>query len=160
MDRVKHLLELRIALGGEEDTAAAPEHEGAVVFNATAVFDDLHFRVVSAHLDLARIASGEGLRHRIAVQSEPGRQFNRYRILFGPCIIEIDRVAALTGREERLLAVLKESWLQEETFAGALRVTRDAHVVAASERLDRVSHVLDANVREFGGAYSLLELLT
>ena len=102
MDRVKHLPELRIALGGEEDTAAAAEHEGAVVFNATAVFDDLHFRVISAHLDLARIASGEGLRRRIAVQSEPGRQFNRYRILFGPCIIEIDRVAALTGREERI----------------------------------------------------------
>src|SRR5262250_2782562 len=115
MDHFKHILELRIALGGEEDAAAAPKHEGAVVFNATAVFDDLHFRVVSAHYDRAPIASSERLRRRIAVQSEPGRQFNRYRILFGPCIIEIDRMATLTGREERLLAVLKESWPQEET---------------------------------------------
>jgi hypothetical protein len=75
MDRVKHLLELRIALGGEEDiAAAAPEHEGAVVFNATAVFDDLHFRVVSANLDIGPIASSERLRRLIAVQSELGRE--------------------------------------------------------------------------------------
>src|SRR5262249_20503034 len=110
MDRVKHLLELRIALGGEEDTAAAaPKHEGAVVFNATAVFDDLHFRVVSAYFDRAPIASSVRLRRRIAVQSEPGRQVNCYRIFCAPCIIEIDRMATPSGREEPVLAVLKES---------------------------------------------------
>jgi len=40
-------------------------------------------------------------------------------------------------------AVLEEGGLQEQSFAGALRITRHANVKPVNERFDRIGYILD-----------------
>src|SRR6185503_20443856 len=80
-------------------------------------------------------------------------QFNVDAIVFGPGIVEIDRILSISSCEEWCFSVLKECRLEEESFARALRVIRNADVETVNERLGVLHDIFDFDVRDLSRAH-------
>src|SRR6185503_11853007 len=119
------------------------EEEAARVDQRFAVGRYCQLRLVLGNRRAAKRRGRVGIVERVA-----GWQVDLDAIVFGPRVVEIDRVLSSRGGEHRFKTVLKKRGLEEQTFAGALRVTRKAHVVRIDQRVDMVRNVLDLDVRD------------
>ena len=97
-------------------------------------------------------AGGVGAVERIALG-----QSNRYVLFLAPGVVKIDGLFAIITGEQRAHSVFKECRLQEQSFACALRIARNSDVIAVDEWLDRISYVLDLDVRQLGSTHSLFD---
>src|SRR5262249_35010246 len=138
-------IDLRIV---NKHSILSPEEEVTLVFQCVTVFGDADVDVVLAHLTRAQSGGPVG-----AVKSETGRQFNSDGILFGPWVMEIDRMLALTGWKQRGEPVMEETRLQEQPFARALSIARHLDMVCIGEGLNGIDGVFDFDVGKLGRAH-------
>ena len=71
--------------------------------------------------------------------------------------MKVDGVLSLAGAEQWAHTALEESRLQKQPFPGALRISRNTHVVSISEVFDRIGGILDLDVRDLGRAHPFLD---
>ncbi len=155
MQHVEIALEWTVRLYGEQHRAVAAKEEVAFVNQQRSVSAGLNADFVRGDLTAAERRRSVGV-----IEREAFRYLDINAIVFGPRIVEIDRILSIRRGEEWSFPVLKERGLEEESFAGALRIIRNTHVESVDERLGILHDIFDFDIVDFSRAHLFLELFS
>src|SRR5678816_1398938 len=121
---VEECLQLTVACNRKQDHVASTKVEGTFVDQQLLIVADGQRRLV-----LAYWFTNEWRRCIRIVRHVSFGHFDFYNVIFGPAVMEVDRVFTSCRSEQWSNSTLKESRLQEETFACSLGIRRKINVV-------------------------------
>ena len=127
--------------------------------NETALEDELRLvHDAGVNLITPKLPHGNGGGNPGFLELKTAWQIEGDLVLVDSRITEINRIFPFLHRKARRYVLLEEAGREEQPFAGPLGVAGHLNVTSIDQRLLRVVHIIDLNIRDLS-TYSLWPLI-